>query len=314
LLFLKFLELEGWNSEFCIFIYYFFSYNIVMENRNNKLFGYEDEVITVDQIIRNKLERKKNQKIIKRGAIISVIAALSIFTGGVFAYTRVYGEHAITTVAESKGELSSNAEHKTAEVAPTVDATLATEAEETGDANIILQDNSPTGDHPYLVRVNRKLNVVNVYTKDENGNYTVPFKAMVCSVGKNGATPTGTFKTSTKYEWHALYRNTYGQYAYRIDGPIMFHSVPYTKEEKDSLEIEEYNKLGKPASLGCVRLCVADAKWLVDNCPEGTTVEIFDSNNIGPFGKPASQKIDGKPGDIGWDPTDPDLGNPWRQM
>ncbi len=285
-----------------------------MNNRNNKLFGYEDEVITVDQIIHNKLEHKKNQKIIKRGAIVSVIAGLAIFTGGVFAYTKVYGEHAITTVAEAKGELSSNAEHKTAEEAPTVDATLATEAEETGDENIIMQDNSATGEHPYLIRVNRKLNVVNVYTKDENGNYTVPFKAMVCSVGKNGATPTGTFKTSTKYEWHALYRNTYGQYAYRIDGPIMFHSVPYTREEKDCLEVDEFNKLGKPASLGCVRLCVADAKWLVDNCPEGTTVEIFDSNNVGPFGKPAYQKLEGNPGDVGWDPTDPDLANPWRQM
>jgi hypothetical protein len=52
-----------------------------MNNRNNKLFGYEDEVITVDQIIHDKLEHKKNQKIIKRGAIVSVIAGSAIFSG-----------------------------------------------------------------------------------------------------------------------------------------------------------------------------------------------------------------------------------------
>jgi lipoprotein-anchoring transpeptidase ErfK/SrfK len=192
-----------------------------------------------------------------------------------------------------------------------VDPTLATEAEEGGENNIVIKDTAGSKDHPYLVRVNRKQNVVTVYTKDENGNYTVPFKAMVCSVGKNGATPTGTFKTSTKYEWHALYAHTFGQYAYRINGPIMFHSVPYTAERCDALEAEQFNKLGEAASLGCVRLSVADAKWLVDNCPEGTTVEIFDSNELGPFGKPGSIKIDLDSPNAGWDPTDPSANNPW---
>ncbi len=63
--------------------------------------------------------------------------------------------------------------------------------------------------------------------------------------------------------------NTYAQYAVRIQGQIMLHSVPYTSPESDALEYWEYNKLGNVASLGCVRFQVADIKWIYDNCPEG---------------------------------------------
>lgn len=47
-------------------------------------------------------------------------------------------------------------------------------------------------DAPYLIRVNRQQNIVTVYSKDANGDYTVPYKAMACSVGLDGKTPTGT--------------------------------------------------------------------------------------------------------------------------
>ncbi|HAH78565.1 MAG TPA: L,D-transpeptidase, partial [Ruminococcaceae bacterium] len=34
------------------------------------------------------------------------------------------------------------------------------------------------------------------------------------------------------------------------------------------------DKLGEPASHGCIRLPVEDAKWIYDNIPEGTKVVI----------------------------------------
>ncbi len=166
--------------------------------------------------------------------------------------------------------------------------------------------------YPYYIKVNRLANCVTVYGQDEKGNYTVPVKAMVCSVGVSNATPLGTFKTSDKYAWRYLFGNVYGQYAYRINGHILFHSVPYTSKNKGTLEAEEYNKLGEPASLGCIRLAVADAKWLVDNCPSGTTVTIYDSLDPGPLGKPLPIEIDLASEKKGWDPTDPSANNPWR--
>lgn len=167
-----------------------------------------------------------------------------------------------------------------------------------------------TGD--YLIKVNRTQNIVTVYTKDSNGEFTVAKKAMTCSVGLNDNTPTGTFKTSDKYTWRLLSGNVYGQYATRITGHILFHSVPYFTENKNDLEYDEYNKLGKAASLGCVRLAVQDAKWIYDNCKSGTTVIIYDSTSAEPLTPPSPIRIDTNDSRRGWDPTDPDAKNPWK--
>lgn len=165
---------------------------------------------------------------------------------------------------------------------------------------------------PYLIRVNRKQNIVIVYSKDANGQYTVPTKAMVCSVGMDGKTPTGKFTTSDRYKWRLLSGNVYGQYATRISGPYLFHSVPYFTQNKNDLEYDEYNKLGEAASLGCIRLAVVDAKWIYDNCPVGTPVEIYDSDEKEPLEKPTPIRIDTTDSRRGWDPTDPDSKNPWK--
>lgn len=168
--------------------------------------------------------------------------------------------------------------------------------------------------YPYYIMVNRQANCVTVYEQDESGEYTIPMKAMVCSVGVSERTPLGTFRTSDKYTWRYLFGDVYGQYAYRINKNILFHSVPYYTKNKGDLESEEYNKLGEPASLGCIRLSVEDAKWLVDNCPSGTKVTIYDSPDPGPLGKPTPKKIDLNSPYKGWDPTDPDVGNPWHSF
>ena len=63
--------------------------------------------------------------------------------------------------------------------------------------------------------------------------------------------------------------------------------------------------------MGCVRLTVEDAKWIYDNCPSGTYVEIYDSEDPGPLGKPEALKLDADSPNKGWDPTDPDERNPW---
>ncbi|MBQ6814957.1 MAG: L,D-transpeptidase family protein [Lachnospiraceae bacterium] len=167
---------------------------------------------------------------------------------------------------------------------------------------------------PYKIMVNRAANCLTVYKKDSFGNFTEPIKAITVSCGKNlGDTPSGSFQTKMHYDWRMMVDDTFAQYAYRIQGSILFHSVPYFTQRKDDLEWEEYNKLGTSASLGCVRMTVADAKWLIDNCPRGTLVEIYDdAANPGPLGKPDTIKIPANSPYKGWDPTDPDPANPWK--
>ena len=115
------------------------------------------------------------------------------------------------------------------------------------------------------------------------------------------------------WEWKGLFGDVFGQYATQITENILFHSVPYTeKGNKASLEYWEYDKLGTPASMGCVRLTVKNAKWIYDNCMAGTPVTFYGDSNPGPLGKPTEQKISSETGYNNWDPTDPDPNNPWR--
>lgn len=167
---------------------------------------------------------------------------------------------------------------------------------------------------PYFIKVNRAQNCITIYQKDKNGEYTIPYKAMVCSTGKYvGNTPLGEFKTLRSYEWLLMVDGSYGQFAYRYYGSILFHSVPYYSKQKDDLEYKEFNKLGSAASLGCVRVCVRDAIWLIENCPVGTQVIVYDDKETpGPLGKPEMIKIPEDSPNRGWDPTDPDPENPWH--
>lgn len=164
---------------------------------------------------------------------------------------------------------------------------------------------------PYCIKVNKKQNVVTVYRVGDDGYYSKPVKAMVCSVGETGNTPAGTYSLGDREEWLALEDGVYGQYATTITGDILFHSVPYFTQNKNDLEIEEYNKLGSSVSAGCVRLSVIDAKWIYDNCSEGTIVNIFESDYEGPMGKPVAAVISSGGGEGNWDPTDPDRDNPY---
>lgn len=180
-------------------------------------------------------------------------------------------------------------------------------------------DDTYASGHTYCVGVNRQMHTVTVYGKDENNKYTKPVKAFACSCGRSGnETPAGVFEAGSdrsdwKHTWLHMVDNSWGQYTTQIKGAIWFHSVCYFTQDKGNLEYEEYNKLGGPASLGCVRLCVRDAKWIYENLAErGSIVYIYDSPVAGPLGKPEAIKIDVNSENRGWDPTDPDPANPWN--
>jgi hypothetical protein len=164
-------------------------------------------------------------------------------------------------------------------------------------------------EYPYSVTVNLTENIVTVYEKDDAGEYTVPVRAFLCSVGE--ATPEGTFQIQVKYDWRYLFGDVWGQYATRITGHYLFHSVPYFEKDKSTLEYEEYNKLGTTASMGCIRLTVEAAKWIYDNCPAGTQVDITVGQPL-TVPRPSAPQIDPSLVCKGWDPTDPDPLNPWH--
>ncbi|MCH5268952.1 MAG: L,D-transpeptidase family protein [Lachnospiraceae bacterium] len=162
-------------------------------------------------------------------------------------------------------------------------------------------------DARYYIYVSLKDNMVTIYAKDGDKGYIIPVKAMVCSVGMRGhETRMGTYSLRPTGRWHVLRYNSNGQYATRYSGPYMFHSVTYDRlGDRYSLQVAEYKKLGKAASHGCIRLQVADAKWIYDHAYR-STVTIQEKVAKGPFRKPKPKKV--KKSAAGYyDPTDPSV-------
>lgn len=182
--------------------------------------------------------------------------------------------------------------------------------------NSILTVNAKESKTAYKIMVNRAANCVTVYEKDADGEFSVPVKAFVCSCGREGhETPLGTFNTSNYYQWRLMVDGSYGHYAVRFNKGIMFHSIPYYTRNAGNMEWEQFNLLGEAASLGCVRLTCADAKWIYDNCKAGTEVVVYDdAENPGPLGKPSEVKLTAENPMRKWDPTDTNSKNPWNQV
>lgn len=129
-------------------------------------------------------------------------------------------------------------------------------------------DDALTG---YYVRVSVADQEVWVYLDGEI------IRTMVCSTGvlDDRATPTGRFYIqnrgerffSEKYQQGALW-----WVSFRDWGIYLFHSVPI--DRAGNIIPEEAAKLGTPASHGCVRLSVEDARWFYETIPQDIPVDI----------------------------------------
>ena len=114
-----------------------------------------------------------------------------------------------------------------------------------------------------------------VYVGEWNGSaYDGPIHSFICATGKKEApTPLGTYQAfgKTGDEWYYFKEfKCYAKWAYHIVGGILFHSNTMNQPKGTPSN----GGLGHPASHGCIRLRVEDAKWIYDNCPEGTTVVV----------------------------------------
>lgn len=267
------------------------------------------------------MNRKKELKIIVLLISILVIISLVIITTKkIIKNPKTEDSKIMSTFSETVDE-PNNVDEEIADVAENEDSELEMvnpedtswdeEAEDTKVDEKEEKKAKTTSTAQYYIKINYTSNVVTIYTKDAEGNYTVPVKALVCSTGV--ATPTsGVYKMSNKYRWHLLNGGVYGQYCTRITGHILFHSVPYSSNSPDSLKYTAYDKLGTKASAGCIRLTVQDAMWIYNNCSSGTYVEFYGASDPGPLGKPSARKISSNVECRNWDPTDPDPKNPWN--
>lgn len=139
---------------------------------------------------------------------------------------------------------------------------------------------SPTPQPPkYLLMVDVTNQITRAFTYDEEGLYTVLVREMICSTGtEKNPTPLGTTimpKKRARWGYFPTW-DSHAQYLTRIDSANAFHSVLYSEPDERALSVKSFDALGTRASHGCVRLLVSDAKWIYDNCEEGTIITVYE--------------------------------------
>ena len=237
----------------------------------------------------------------------------------------------IATV-DSNGRVDGKKEGKAVITAQANSATIDYEVEVTKAPNVpvsystailanqdILAENKDSGSEKnlYQIMVNEYNCCITVFTYNSNEEYYTPVRAMVCSMGEKGKTPNVKGEITEKAEWVNLSDDKYYQYVTYIGDDLMFQSSPYSKQSPDSLITEEYNKIGTPATAKNIRLSSADAKWIYDNCKEGTLVKIVNEKRTSaysPLGIPTPLKLTENSKSLTWDPTDSNSKNPYAKL
>lgn len=190
-----------------------------------------------------------------------------------------------------------------------------------------LKKSSSTHTNNFYIEVNRAACTVTVFMKNKDtGKYDLPVKTCTVSVGRDTSTMAGTSALSPKSSYTPLGNYSictngqsvkytmkpmlepdgstlYARWATHIVGNVYFHAIAVGSQSHYALSSNTYNRLGSPASAGCIRMTVADAKWIYDYASTGSTVKIIkgSASKPGPMGKNAVIKTKG----VNYDPTDP---------
>lgn len=159
---------------------------------------------------------------------------------------------------------------------------------------------------PYYLYFEKDAYTISVYGKGNNGYYSKLIKSISSSRGRTlNMTPVGTYKLSKQKRWYQFKTGLYWtQYCIRYTGDVYLHGPLYKKMSGDTMYINEYNQIGTSSTAGCLAMTTADIKWIWDNCPNGTTLEIVSGAPVGNVA-PAPKRIPKNGPAV--DPTDPEF-------
>jgi len=144
-----------------------------------------------------------------------------------------------------------------------------------------------TDPEKYYIVLDLNNQVVTVYEKDDQGEYTRIVRQMICTSGRTELkaedpedegtpTPAGIWKIGARERFgkFAAFGGEYARYWTQIVGGVYFHSVMYGKRDVNAFKSGAFGRLGSKGSHGCVRLYVEDAKWLYYYACPGTLINV----------------------------------------
>ncbi len=138
----------------------------------------------------------------------------------------------------------------------------------------------PEDEFPYYLYVEKGSFTLTIYQKDENGEYTDVYKTYRISHGGN-KTPAGKFELGKKERWHEFGDGGFVQYATTYHKRLFIHSPLYGSENNKHLWPAYYDGshgIGKASTGGCLRMVTEASRFIYDECPEGTILEIVNGS------------------------------------
>ena len=155
---------------------------------------------------------------------------------------------------------------------------------------------------PYYLYVEKGSFTLTIYGKDKNYDYTVIINQYRIGHG-DYKTPVGTFKlSSTRHRWYTFRLGGSVQYATAYWGNLYIHSPLYGSENAWNMWPKYYNGeygIGTAHTGGCLRMVTAAAKFIYENCPPGTVLEIVNGSPRGTTSPAVPPMVK-----YGYDPTD----------
>ena len=148
----------------------------------------------------------------------------------------------------------------------------------------------------YRIEIDLTNQICTVYGVYSDKSVKGLMSEFVSTARKGKTTPVGNFKIQgAKGGLKAKYRTAkmeggkaYAEYLCRFKGAKCMHTVPYKHRNTRGLVTKSaFNKLGTPASAGCVRMPWKLAHYIYTTCPVGTPVKVFKgTKGRYPMGKP----------------------------
>lgn len=164
----------------------------------------------------------------------------------------------------------------------------------------------------YYIEVNIKKSALIVYQYNKDKSDKTPIKVMNASIGKG--VKADKYKLQESYTWYNSDENVWNKYNSRYTTTGWIQSVNYDDKYSWTLNKDSYNALGTRQSEDSnIKLLAKDAQWIYANCGTGTEVKIKKGKeeDVLPMELEPLKTLYKT---CGWEPTDPEKGNPYNKV
>ena len=164
----------------------------------------------------------------------------------------------------------------------------------------------------YYIEVNIKKSALIVYQYNKDKSEKTPIKVMNASIGKG--VKADKYKLKESYTWYNSDENVWNKYNSRYTTTGWIQSVNYDDKYSWALNKDSYNALGTRQSEDSnIKLLSKDAQWIYANCGTVTEVKIKKGKeeDVLPMELEPLKTLYKT---CGWEPTDPEKGNPYNKV